>query len=98
MMPKKAADEVSGELLARGYWRTLGEKLTEKQMSDLTEIVIDRCKWFPTVAECRELMAEKSYSNPFYVTRRQELLAHHGYMPTLPPTAPRLTDETGGEA
>lgn len=78
-MPKKAGDEVSGELLARGYWRVLGEKLTEKEMSKLTEIVLDRCKWFPTVAECKEIMGEQSYSNPFYVARRSKNLAQLGY-------------------
>jgi hypothetical protein len=94
MMPKRAADEVAGELLARGYWRVLGEKLTEKQMSDLTEMVLERCKWFPTVAECREIMAEASYRNPFYIERRAEQLERHGYTPTLAAPVKQLTDET----
>lgn len=84
-MPKKAGDEVSGELLAKGYWRVLGEKLSEHEMSTLTEMVLERCKWFPTVAECREIMGEQSYSNPFYVTRRNAELQRHGYV-----DAPRL--------
>lgn len=90
-MPKKAADEVSGELLAKGYWRMLGEKLTEKQMSDLTEMVLERCKWFPTVAECREMMAEPAYTNPFYITRRRDELAQHGYLPA--PEGQRLLSD-----
>jgi hypothetical protein len=95
MLAKRASDETDGELIARGYWQVLGSKLTEKQMSDLTEMVLDRCKWFPTVAECREIMAEPSYSNPFYVSTRQELLAQHGYAPALSDHRPKLiTDET----
>ena len=65
MLPRRASDEVSGELLARGYWRMLGSKLSQAQMSVLSEMVLDRCKWFPTVAECNEIMAVQSYSNPF---------------------------------
>lgn len=79
MMPKKAGDEMAGELMARGYWRMLGDKLTEQQMNDLTEMVLARCKWFPTVAECRDLMDEASYANPFYVARRQAQLSSNGY-------------------
>jgi hypothetical protein len=99
MLAKRASDEVDGELVARGYWRMLGEKLTEKQMSDLTEMVLDRCKWFPTVAECREIMAENSYSNPFYVSHRRDELARHGYTPEgLTDARPKLiTDDSGSE-
>lgn len=78
-MPKKAGDEVSGELLAKGYWRMIGAKLSEQQMSDLTEMVLDRCKWFPTVAECKDIMGEQSYRNPFYNDRRDEHLTRNGY-------------------
>lgn len=92
MLPKKAADEVSGELLARGFWRMLGEKLTEREMSNLTEMVLDRCRWFPTVAECRELMGEASYSNPFYVERRRELLDRNDY-PALAAPTKAITDQ-----
>lgn len=90
MMPKKAGDEVSGELLAKGYWQVLGSKLTEQEMNALTELVLERCKWFPTVAECRELMAESTYANPFYVARLNSDLARNGYLPSS--DTKRLTD------
>ncbi len=77
-MPKKAGDEISGELLVRGYHRMLGH-LTEHEMGALTEMVLERCKWFPTIAECKEIMAEKSYANPFYVSARQDELTRQGY-------------------
>ncbi|WPZ05503.1 hypothetical protein [Pelagerythrobacter marinus] len=79
MLPKKAGDEIDGELLARGYWRMIGQSLTEAEMSALTELVLDRCRWFPTVAECRDLMREKSYTNPFYRGRRDAELTSQGY-------------------
>lgn len=79
MLARRAGDEIDGELVARGYWRMLGEKLTEHEMSDLTEMVLDRCKWFPTVAECREIMGERSYANPFYRTARNRELDRESY-------------------
>lgn len=94
MLAKRSSDEIDGELVARGYWRMLGEQLTEKQMSDLTEMVLDRCKWFPTVAECREIMAEQSYLNPFYISARREELAHHGYVRVSGEAPKLITDET----
>lgn len=95
MLAKRSSDEIDGELVARGYWRMLGEKMTETEMSNLTEMVLDRCKWFPTVAECREIMGEQNYSNPFYVSQRRAELERHGYAPAIAHERPKLiTDET----
>lgn len=96
MLAKRASDDVDGELLARGYWQVLGSKLTEKQMGDLTELVLERCKWFPTVAECNEIMGEASYANPFYVSRRHDQLDRLGYAPAIDAPAKQITDETDG--
>lgn len=99
MLAKRAGDEVDGELVARGYWRMLGEKLTEHEMNNLTEMVLERCKWFPTVAECREIMAENSYTNPFYVTRRSAELERLGYAPALPSASNHhITDQSDEDA
>lgn len=67
MLPKRAGDDLGGELMAKGYHRMLGH-LSPAQMGSLTEMVLDECKWFPTVAECKEMMARRSYANPFYKT------------------------------
>jgi hypothetical protein len=93
MMPKKAGDDVAGELLARGYFRMLGH-LGEAEMSALTEMVLERCKWFPTVAECREIMAEQSYSNPFHRSRITADLVRNGYLEG--PKAQQITDQSEG--
>lgn len=92
MMPKKAGDELSGELLARGYWLVLGNKLTVREMDQLTEMVLEKCKWFPTVAECNDIMGEQSYSNPFYRSRQHDRLVREGYIPErlAAPEAPVL--------
>ena len=81
MLPKKAGDELAGELLARGYYRMLGH-LSENEMALLSEAVLDRCRWFPTVAECNDIMREESYSNPFYINRRNSELTANGYLET----------------
>jgi hypothetical protein len=65
MLPKRQGDDLSGELMAKGYQRMLGH-LSEQQMGWLTEMVLDECKWFPTVAECKAMMARQTYANPFY--------------------------------
>ena len=65
MLPKRQGDDLGGELMAKGYQRMLGH-LTEQQMGWLTEMVLDECKWFPTVAECKTMMGRNSYANPFY--------------------------------
>ncbi len=87
MLPKRQGDEVAGELLARGYHRMLGH-LNEAQMSNLTEMVLARCKWFPTVAECKDIMGEQSYENPFFRAR----LPSPTPTVALPPP-PELSDE-----
>lgn len=78
-MPKKAGDEVAGELMARGYYRMLGERISEQDMTDLTEMVLEKCKWFPTVSECLDIMGSQSYTNPIYNRRRQARLTQEGY-------------------
>lgn len=65
MLPKRAGDDLGGELMAKGYHRMLGH-LSPVEMGWLTEMVLDECKWFPTVAECKEMMGRKSYTNQFY--------------------------------
>ena len=78
MLPRKNSDDVSGELMAEGYQMMLGD-LSEGALEALTRIVLERCKWFPTIAECKAIMGEESYSNPFYVARRSSELEANGY-------------------
>jgi hypothetical protein len=78
MMPKKAGDDIDGELLAKGYYRMLG-RLSTADMNALTEMVLSECKWFPTIAECREMMGRTGYDNPFYRSRRNDELNRLGY-------------------
>jgi hypothetical protein len=65
MLPRRHADDIGGELIVRGFHRMLGH-LSETQMGWLTEMVLAECKWFPTVAECNEMMGRKDYGNKFH--------------------------------
>jgi hypothetical protein len=65
MLPRRQADDIGGELIVRGFHRMLGH-LNETQMGWLTEMVLAECKWFPTVAECNDLMGRQDYGNKFY--------------------------------
>ena len=57
VLPKRATDELSGELLANAYRRMLGHH-TKAEINFMTEMVLTRCKWFPTIAECVEILGE----------------------------------------
>lgn len=70
MLPKRQGDDLGAELMVKGYQRMLGH-LSETEMGWLTEMVLDKCKWFPTVAECKAIMAEQSYSNKFHTSSRR---------------------------
>ena len=69
--------------MAKGYYRMLGH-LDEQGINWLSEMVLERCRWFPTVAECRDLIAEPNYANRFYVARRAAEHAKLGYVKRLP--------------
>lgn len=83
---------MSARLQTEAMWRMIGQGLTEKEMSDLTEIVLERCEWFPSIAECKRIMGEQSYNNPFHVKRINSDLQRRGYF--LPSADPkRITDQ-----
>jgi hypothetical protein len=96
MLPRKGGDDLASELMARAYYRLLGH-LSQDEISRLTEMVLDRCRWFPTVAECRDIMAERSYHNPFFITSRAQELDRLGYTGTSPvPMIEHRKDEGDG--
>ena len=55
-LPKRSSDDVSGELMVAVYRRRLGDTPRDA-MNYLFNRVIDTCRWFPTVAECLEILA-----------------------------------------
>lgn len=57
ILPRKADDELTGELRVHLYRRMLGTYPTAV-ISFLCEEVLRRCKWFPSIAECIEIIAD----------------------------------------
>lgn len=56
VLPKQKTDELGGELFVEAYRRQLG-KYPNEAISYLTERVTATCKWFPTIAECLEILS-----------------------------------------
>lgn len=57
VLPKRSSDELSGELFVAAYQRKLGH-LTNEAISFLADKAMERCHWFPTIAECLEIMED----------------------------------------
>lgn len=55
VLPRRGADDLSGELFVAAYERALSGRPAD-QITFLRDQSIIRCKWFPTVAECLEIM------------------------------------------
>lgn len=55
VLPKRNVDDATGEAMLKIYHRLLGH-LPQPAMAFLAEQAIAKCKWFPTVAECNEIL------------------------------------------
>lgn len=57
ILPRQASDDTKGELQVKLYQRKLGN-LPKPQISFLVDRALERCKWFPTIAECLAIAGE----------------------------------------
>lgn len=57
VLPKRSSDDVSGELFVAAYQRKLGH-YCENAISFMADKALERCQWFPTIAECIEILGE----------------------------------------
>lgn len=53
----RATDETSGKLLVAAYQRMLGDQ-PEAALAYMAERVLAECRWFPTIAECFDILAD----------------------------------------
>lgn len=56
-LPRRNADDISGELFVAAYERQLGH-LNRFQVEYLMDKALQRCRWFPTISECIEIAGE----------------------------------------
>lgn len=77
-LPRRAADDVSAELISAAYQRKLGH-LSKGAISFLVDQALDRCHWFPTIAECLEIVAAWERDDRDYLTimNARSRLRHH---------------------
>ena len=54
-LPRRQADDISGELFVAAYERQLGH-INRPQAEFLLDKALQTCKWFPTIAECLEIL------------------------------------------
>lgn len=56
VLPRQSADELTGELFVAAYQRMLG-KYPNDAISYLADHAMRNCRWFPTIAECLEILS-----------------------------------------
>ena len=56
-LPRRSSDEVSGELLFAAYRRKLSD-LPDAQITFITDRALERCEWFPSIAELLTIAGE----------------------------------------
>lgn len=56
-LPRRSSDEASGKLMLAAYRRKLGH-MPKEQIDYLCNAILERCRWFPTIAECLEIAGE----------------------------------------
>jgi hypothetical protein len=57
VLPKQSKDMVSGKLFVMGYQRVL-QGYPKDAIAYLAEQSMRRCRWFPTIAECIDIIDE----------------------------------------
>lgn len=60
-LPRRASEDVAGELMVAAYQRMLGH-MPREQVEFLTARALATCKWFPAIAECIDLA--KGWTRP----------------------------------
>lgn len=73
-LPRKGADDLAGDLMLAAYRRKLGH-MPAGQISYLTDQALERCKWFPTIAECIQIAAGWERDDEAYHRRNRAAAA-----------------------
>jgi len=57
ILPRRADDDTTGEQRAKLYARLLSDYPADA-LSFMTRAALERCQWFPSIAECKAILAE----------------------------------------
>ena len=91
VLPKQNTDELGGELFVEAYRRQLGHHSNEA-ISFLADRATASCRWFPTIAECLEILsgwrrsdeASRRRSHARQLAHREREQRRWEDLPTLP--------------
>jgi len=101
VLPRQNADDIAGELFVAAYKAHLGGYPREV-IEYLTHRATGECKWFPTIAECREKLADwrrdddalhRRNRAQSLVNRENRLRALDNYTPQKPPALREITQD-----
>jgi hypothetical protein len=56
VLPRQNSDEITGELFVEAYTRQLGN-WPQSAISYLVDQATRQCRWFPTIAECLDILS-----------------------------------------
>lgn len=74
VMPKRGSDDISGALLIEAYEAKLSG-YPKEQISFLGDRAMERCQWFPSIAECIQIMEGWERSDQHVVRQRRAAAA-----------------------
>lgn len=76
VLPKRSQDELSGELFVAAYQRKLGH-LSNAAISHIADTAMEKCHWFPTIAECLTFMETYRRDDDWLALRIQAYRIEH---------------------
>lgn len=99
VLPRQQTDDIGGELFVEAYRRQLAEWPAEA-ISFLANIATSECRWFPTIAECLEILqrwrrsddAARRKEHARMLATRERNARHTESLPPVDPPPP-LTQE-----
>ena len=72
-LPRRNSDDASGRLMLAAYERKLGQ-MPKEQFDHMCNAILERCRWFPTIAECLEIAGEWTRRDAREKARAQNLM------------------------
>lgn len=99
VLPRQNADDIAGELFVAAYKSHLGS-FSREAIEYLTHRATGECKWFPTIAECREKLGDWRREDGAVLRRNQaqslanrehRMRALDNYKPAKPPALQEIT-------
>lgn len=73
VLPRRQADDISGRLMVAVYWKKLGS-YPKEAIDFLSNHAIENLRWFPTIAECIDILKLYQFTDGRYETAKAVLM------------------------